>query len=297
VENVRKLEKRRIHHPRLMGGICARLWRIQGKRAFMQRICLLGLMAVAICGRIGIAQDATPPILNIPPLPEPGSPPLVAVPQVNLLNLGNLQASRVSPPTVIQRVEAQYSEEARRLGYEGTVVLEAVIRKDGTVDIRRVVRGLGLGLDENAVAALKQWRFRPGMTDGQPVDVSINIEVNFRLPVSERKGQVDLPLPIPREKAEVLTFREFVKDCRSQDSTFSYGICIGYIAGVSDWVPGLLRETHRSGICIPSGVTFGDLAKVIVKYGDDHPQRLYVDRGSGVLLALRDTFPCQPESK
>jgi len=87
----------------------------------------------------------------------------------------------VTPPTVLQRVEPQYSEEARKARYQGTVVLEAIVRKDGTVDIMRIVRSLGFGLDENAIQALKQWRFRPGMRNGVPVDVSLNIEVNFNL--------------------------------------------------------------------------------------------------------------------
>jgi TonB family protein len=87
----------------------------------------------------------------------------------------------VSAPTVIHRIEPQYSEEARKARYQGTVVLEAIVRKDGTCDIIRVVRSLGFGLDENAMEALKQWRFRPGMRNGMPVDISLNIEVNFNL--------------------------------------------------------------------------------------------------------------------
>ena len=87
----------------------------------------------------------------------------------------------VSAPTILSRVEPQYSEEARKARYQGTVVLEAIVRKDGTVDILRVIRSLGFGLDENAQKALKMWRFRPGMMNGQPVDISLNIEVNFNL--------------------------------------------------------------------------------------------------------------------
>jgi len=62
----------------------------------------------------------------------------------------------VSPPSVVSRVEPQYSDEARKARYQGTVVLEAIVRKDGTVDILRVVRSLGFGLDENAIDALKK---------------------------------------------------------------------------------------------------------------------------------------------
>jgi TonB family protein len=60
---------------------------------------------------------------------------------------------------------------ARRARYQGTVVLQAIVRRDGTIDILRVVRSLGLGLDERAVDALKQWRFQPGTKNGQAVDV------------------------------------------------------------------------------------------------------------------------------
>jgi periplasmic protein TonB len=87
----------------------------------------------------------------------------------------------VSAPSVIYRVEPTYSEEARKAKYQGVVVLSAIVRKDGTIQILKVVRGLGLGLDENAISALKQWKFRPGMKNGIPVDVALNIEVNFSL--------------------------------------------------------------------------------------------------------------------
>jgi TonB family protein len=87
----------------------------------------------------------------------------------------------VTAPTVMSRVEPQYSEEARKARYQGTVVLEAIVRKDGSIDILRIVRSLGFGLDENAIKALKQWRFRPGMKNGEAVDVALNIEVNFNL--------------------------------------------------------------------------------------------------------------------
>jgi len=87
----------------------------------------------------------------------------------------------VSAPSVIYRVEPTYSEEARKAKYQGVVVLSAIVRRDGSIEILKVVRGLGLGLDENAIQALKQWKFRPGLKNGIPVDVALNIEVNFSL--------------------------------------------------------------------------------------------------------------------
>jgi TonB family protein len=71
--------------------------------------------------------------------------------------------------------------EARKAKYQGTVVFSAIVRKDGTLDMLKMLRGIGLGLDENAVKALRQWKFRPGMKNGVPVDVYLNVEVNFSL--------------------------------------------------------------------------------------------------------------------
>ena len=70
---------------------------------------------------------------------------------------------------------------AGRAWYQGSVVLSAIVRKDGSIEILKVLRGLGLGLDENAIEALKKWKFRPGTRSGQPVDVALNIEINFAL--------------------------------------------------------------------------------------------------------------------
>ena len=87
----------------------------------------------------------------------------------------------VTPPTVLSRVEPIYSVKARKAKLEGVVVLSAIVRRDGSIEILKVKRSLGLGLDENAIRALKAWRFRPAMKDGKPVDVTLNIEVNFSL--------------------------------------------------------------------------------------------------------------------
>lgn len=87
----------------------------------------------------------------------------------------------VSPPRVLDRILPAYTPEARAEGREGVVVLEAVVLGDGSIRVVRVVRGLGGGLDENAIRALEQWKFNPGTREGEPVDVALNIEVNFSL--------------------------------------------------------------------------------------------------------------------
>jgi len=86
-----------------------------------------------------------------------------------------------APIALLQPLPA-YTEEARKARAEGIVLIQAVIRKDGTVDSFKVLRGLGYGLDESAINTIAtKWRFKPGTMNGMPVDVQANIEVAFRL--------------------------------------------------------------------------------------------------------------------
>ena len=87
----------------------------------------------------------------------------------------------VSAPQPIFKVEPEYSEEARAAGFQGTVLMSLVVDAEGAPTQIRVVRSLGMGLDEKAVEAVGKWKFRPGMKDGKPVAVFVNVEVNFRL--------------------------------------------------------------------------------------------------------------------
>ena len=77
--------------------------------------------------------------------------------------------------------DPEYSEEASKAKYQGTVVLWLVVSADGKPQQIRVQRALGMGLDEKAVEAVRNWRFEPARKDGQAVPVMINVEVNFRL--------------------------------------------------------------------------------------------------------------------
>jgi protein TonB len=87
----------------------------------------------------------------------------------------------VSAPVVLYKVEPEYSEEARKAKYAGTVVLELIVDVAGKAQNIKVTRSLGLGLDENAIQAVNQWKFRPGYRNGRPVPVIATIEVYFRL--------------------------------------------------------------------------------------------------------------------
>jgi len=88
----------------------------------------------------------------------------------------------VKPPVPLLQPLPAYTEEARKARAEGIVLIQAIVRKDGTVDSFKVLRGLGYGLDESAINTIAtKWRFRPGTFNGTPVDVQANIEVSFRL--------------------------------------------------------------------------------------------------------------------
>jgi len=88
----------------------------------------------------------------------------------------------VKPPTAIYQPLPAYTEDARKARAEGIVLIQAVIRRDGSVDSFKVIRGLGYGLDESAINTIAtKWRFKPGTLNGVPVDVQANIEVSFRL--------------------------------------------------------------------------------------------------------------------
>ena len=87
----------------------------------------------------------------------------------------------VSAPVPLSKPEPKYSEEARLAKLQGSVALAVDIGIDGLAHNITVVNGLGLGLDDNAIAAVSRWTFKPGLKDGQPVTVQATIEVNFRL--------------------------------------------------------------------------------------------------------------------
>jgi len=87
----------------------------------------------------------------------------------------------VSAPRAIFAPDPEYSEEARKAKYQGTCVLWLVVGPDGRTRDIRVARTLGLGLDQQAIEAVKQWKFEPAMKDGKPVAVQVNVEVSFRL--------------------------------------------------------------------------------------------------------------------
>jgi protein TonB len=87
----------------------------------------------------------------------------------------------VRPPIVTYQVDPEFSEEARKAKFSGNVMVSLIVGADGKPRNVHVLRGVGMGLDDKAVEAVQQYRFKPAMQNGKPVAVYLNVEVNFQI--------------------------------------------------------------------------------------------------------------------
>jgi TonB family protein len=90
-------------------------------------------------------------------------------------------AARVLPAEILSKPTPVYTQEARNLRIEGEVLLEVVLEASGKLRVVRVVRGLGHGLDDNAVKAAQQIQFKPAVKDGQPTDSTVVVHIIFQM--------------------------------------------------------------------------------------------------------------------
>jgi protein TonB len=87
----------------------------------------------------------------------------------------------VSEPQLVYKVDPEFSEEARRAKFMGVVTVNLIVDPNGNPQNVRLVRGVGMGLDEKAIEAVRQYRFKPARENGKPVAVQLNVEVDFRI--------------------------------------------------------------------------------------------------------------------
>ena len=87
----------------------------------------------------------------------------------------------VSAPVPLKTPEAKYTREARKKKIEGHCLVSIIVDADGIPHNLKIIRPVGYGLDEAALAAIRKYRFKPAMKNGQAVAVQMSIEVNFRL--------------------------------------------------------------------------------------------------------------------
>jgi TonB family protein len=114
--------------------------------------------------------------LNMPNLNSTGGSWIIRFAQLD----NDKAAGEITAPVAMNKVDPAYPADMIRDGVEGTVMLYAIIHKDGTVGGVRVLRGLQGRLDENARIALQRWHFRPGTKNGQAVDLEAVVQIPFR---------------------------------------------------------------------------------------------------------------------
>jgi periplasmic protein TonB len=97
------------------------------------------------------------------------------------VSLRSQEIAHNTAPRLTHKAEPQYTKEASAAKIEGDVSLSLTIGTDGVPSDIKVVRGLGMGLDEKAVECLQQWRFEPATSHGEPVSTKAKVVISFRL--------------------------------------------------------------------------------------------------------------------
>lgn len=139
-----------------------------------------------------LTPDEPEPVVEPDPPPEPeilptddweiGIPDGPPEPQGD--TIARVGQVGVEPPIFTRKVTPSYPERAVKIRLQGYVILEAILRKDGSVDDVKVLRGLGkgkFGFEEEAAKALQQWEFLPGKVNGKPADVRMTLKIDFVL--------------------------------------------------------------------------------------------------------------------
>ena len=128
--------------------------------------------APAADGKPGEMQATLQDIVAMPP------PPMESVATIAVHEISD---PGLKLPTIARQIQPRYTPEAMRAKLQGTVELDVIILADGTVGAARVSKGLGLGLDDAALAAARYWLFEPATLGGQPVPAKVTLQLEFRL--------------------------------------------------------------------------------------------------------------------
>jgi protein TonB len=126
------------------------------------------LGAVCLSGGLSAQESKTEPVREQQEQQQSQSPPQARI------------SLQVAPGLLVKKVQPKYPKEARKKGVEGSVVMKAIISKTGDIEDLSLVSGDPL-LVPSAMKAVKQWKYRPYILEGRPVEVDTRITVNFRL--------------------------------------------------------------------------------------------------------------------
>jgi TonB family protein len=142
-----------------------------------------GLLA---CGSAGCSFVFYRPSVAVGTFGQNTSTDVTAVPSTS--QTGTTQAAgvlhvggSVTPPRTVYSPEPEYTEQARKSHLQGACTLGLIVEMDGHPSHIRVLKSIGMGLDENAIAAVQKWKFEPATKDGHAVRVEIAIQVDFHL--------------------------------------------------------------------------------------------------------------------
>lgn len=139
----------------------------------MSRTRRIAMTAVAACALLGGAMTAAALSFEVTPQNAATAAPA----QEKVYKIGN----GVTPPLLTYSVDAEFTQKAKHAKYQGVSVVQCVVDTHGMPQHVHTVRKLGMGLDEKAIDAVRQYRFKPGTLDDKPVAVAITIEVNFHI--------------------------------------------------------------------------------------------------------------------
>ena len=150
--------------------------------AALAGLCALPIAVITLSGK-SPAMNVTIRTSDLPPIADAAlSAQDGAVSPVRGVRVVGTAGSRTMPPEVVEYTTPPlYSDEARARGVEGIVTATAHVEADGHVSGASLVKGLGFGLDQNALVALRQWRFKPGTEDGHAVPMWTEIDIEFSL--------------------------------------------------------------------------------------------------------------------
>lgn len=155
-------------------------------RIMMIRIILCSLLAIAPAAPTGQASTSSADLKE--PVRACNAKLPAGTPCVRVCNKTDAaDAECVMPPHVIEARDPEYSEDARRAGVNGTVVLSIVVGTDGGVQYNVALQSSpGYGLEEEAIRAVRKWKFKPATMRGNPVSFRTQVEVNFRMAINPR---------------------------------------------------------------------------------------------------------------
>ena len=144
-------------------------------------VVAMKLIALVLCAGLSVAAFGQQPALD-PAVAPPSQ--AAGAPQTDSSTASGRPyhvAGSVKPPKLIHSVDPEYSKEARKAKFSGTVEVRLVVDEDGNPTHVQVVKGVGMGLDEEAVKAVSQYKFQPATKDGKPVKVEVHVDVNFQI--------------------------------------------------------------------------------------------------------------------